>query len=149
MKKRCKNPHAVALQVRWLSPERGQETGQTRKRPQAGLVKSRKKRIAARRNAGRSQRRRRRNKRSSRFAPASDTAILARVMARSALPPEHSAESELRMDSSNLVLWSAGGIKSVSGSYVLNTLVRFDLMAARQLPRRARPEQQSELETTF
>jgi len=87
MKKRCKNPHAVALQVRWLSPERGQETGQTRKRPQAGLVKSRKKRIAARRNAGRSQRRRRRNKRSSRFAPASDTAILARVMAGSALPP--------------------------------------------------------------
>jgi len=68
MKKRCKNPHAVALQVRWLSPERGQETGQTRKRPQAGLVKSRKKRIAARRNAGRLKPRRRRNKRSSRFA---------------------------------------------------------------------------------
>jgi hypothetical protein len=32
------------------------------------------------------------------------------------------------MDSSNLVLWSAGGIKSLSESYVLNTLVRSDLM---------------------
>jgi len=39
MKERCKNPYAVALQVRWLNPERGQEAGQPRKRPQGGLVK--------------------------------------------------------------------------------------------------------------